>query len=91
MKKINKIELLNSEGCILLACLEGDSYKITDQWGKEISLLTRDDMENFIHGDLCLTDSKNRKFQYSSFPGSMKPDLKELDEFIGIDTKGKTY
>jgi hypothetical protein len=38
-----------------------------------------------------VTDSKGREWKYSEHPGSMKPDLKRLDEFIGIDTNGKSY
>ena len=87
----NKIELLNSEGCILKAELSNGIYKITDQWKKDIAFLEISEMQEFVHGDLEITDSKNRRFKYSTYPGSMKPDLKELDEFIGIDTKNKTY
>ena len=87
----NKIELLNSEGCILKAELSNGIYKITDQWKKDVAFLDMNEMQEFIHGDSVIADSKNRKFKYSEYPGSMKPDLKELDEFIGIDTTGKTY
>jgi hypothetical protein len=47
-------------------------------------------MKEFIHGDLEL-HGQLKSYKYSEFPGSMKPDLRSLDEFIGIDTTGKIY
>ena len=38
-----------------------------------------------------LIDSEGRDFKYSEYPGSMKPNLKKLDEFIGVNTNGKIY
>jgi hypothetical protein len=90
-KKINSIELLNSEGPILVAKKEESNYVIYDTSGKDIAILIEKDMQDFIHGDMVLVDTKNNRYRYSEFPGSMKPDLKKLDEFIGIDTTGKTY
>lgn len=29
--------------------------------------------------------------QYTSYSGDMKPDLKKLDEFIGVDTSKYSY
>jgi hypothetical protein len=90
-KKINSIELLNSEGPILVAKKEESNYVIYDTSGEDIAILAEKDMQNFVHGDMVLVDTKNNRYRYSEFPGSMKPDLKKLDEFIGIDTTGKTY
>jgi hypothetical protein len=88
---MKKIELLNAEGCILSAEKVDKCYLIKDQWKNKITILSEKQIQEFVHGDLEITDSKNRVFKYSELPGSMKPDLKELDEFIGIPTEGKTY
>jgi hypothetical protein len=90
-KKINSIELLNSEGPILVAKKEESHYVIYDTSGEDIAILAEKDMQDFVHGDMILVDTKNNRYRYSEFPGSMKPDLKKLDEFIGIDTTDKTY
>lgn len=90
MKKKERMELLNSEGPILVA-EKKNSYVIKDQFGSTIALFDEKEMQDFIHGELRLIDSEGRDFKYSEYPGSMKPDLKQLDEFIGIDTEGKTY
>lgn len=84
------MELLNSEGPILVT-EKIVTYKIVDQFKEVIAHLSESEMQDFIHGDISLVDSEGRDFKYSEYPGSMKPDLKKLDEFIGIDTNGKTY
>jgi hypothetical protein len=89
MKK-KRMELLNSEGAILVA-EKKVLYTIRDQFKQVIAELNEKDMQDFIHGDMRLIDSEGRDFKYAEYPGSMKPDLKQLDEFIGIETKGKTY
>lgn len=88
---MKNIELLNSEGCILKAERIDDCYLIKDQWKNKIAILSEKQMQEFVHGELEIKDSRNKNFRYSEFPGSMKPDLKTLDEFIGINTEGKTY
>jgi hypothetical protein len=88
---MKKIELLNSEGAILTAVKNTFTYDIVDQWGVCIDIVSESQLQNFVHGDYTVTDSKGREWKYSEQPGSMKPDLKKLDEFIGIDTTGKSY
>jgi len=103
MKNKDTIDLLNSEGPILTATKlsvtehTGNSmrttimFRIRDQFGKSIAIMTKKEILNFIRGNTEIIDSKDRIWNYGSKPGSMKPDLKTLDEFIGVDTTGKTY
>jgi hypothetical protein len=83
-------ELLNSEGPILVT-EKIVTYRIVDQFKEVIAHLSESEMQDFIHGDMRLIDSEGRDFKYSEYPGSMKPNLKKLDEFIGINTNGKIY
>jgi hypothetical protein len=85
-----RMELLNSEGPILVA-EKIVTYMIVDQFKETIAKLSESEMQDFIHGDMRLIDSEGRDFKYSEYPGSMKPNLKKLDEFIGINTNGKIY
>lgn len=90
----NKIELLNSEGSILVAIKRGkknEYIRVYDGWKNLLGMFTYEQMREFVHGDLTITDSNNKVWKYSEQPGDMKPNLKELDEFIGIDTTDKTY
>lgn len=103
MKNLDTIDLLNSEGPILTATkipvLEhtGESMKTTnmfrirDQFGKSVAIMTKREIIDFTRGNSEIIDSKDRVWNYGSKPGSMKPDLKTLDEFLGIGTTGKTY
>ena len=84
------MELLNSEGPILVT-EKIVTYRIVDQFKEVIAHLSESEMQDFIHGDMMLIDSEGRDFKYSEYPGSMKPNLKKLDEFIGINTNGKIY
>jgi hypothetical protein len=92
-KMTNKktIELLNSEGPILTATKTDHGYEIRDQYKNDIAVLSESEIQRFVHGNLVMSNSKGELFNYSTYPGSMKPNLKELDEFIGIVTEGKTY
>ena len=89
MKKERR-ELLNSEGPILVT-EKIVTYRIVDQFKEVIAHLSESEMQDFIHGDMRLIDSEGRDFKYSEYPGSMKPNLKKLDEFIGVNTNGKIY
>ena len=84
------MELLNSEGPILVT-EKIVTYMIVDQFKETIAHLSESEMQEFIHGDIRLIDSEGRDFKYSEYPGSMKPNLKKLDEFIGVNTNGKIY
>lgn len=86
-----KIELLNSEGAILTATKTPLGFAITDQAKEVVDVLTSEEIFKFTRGEINITDSKGKIWNYSKQPGSMKPDLKRLDEFIGVDTEGKSY
>ena len=88
---IPSVVLLNSEGDILKAFKTEQGFVILDEHRETIATLDKDEIYNFTRGDLELTDSKGKVFNYMEFPGSMKPDLKMLDEFIGVDTTGFSY
>jgi len=103
MENKDTIDLLNSEGSILTATRIPvtehtgnsmktiDMFRIRDQSGKSVAIMTKKEIFDFTRGNTEIIDSKDRVWNYGSKPGSMKPDLKTLDEFIGVDTTGKTY
>lgn len=90
-KKFKSIELLNSEGCLLKAFKTQDGYIMLDEHRELIGILSDKQMFNYTRGELDIVDSEGRDLNYMKYPGSMKPNLKELDEFIGIDTNGFSY
>jgi hypothetical protein len=90
-KKFKSIELLNSEGCLLKAFKTQDGYIMLDEHRELIGILSDKQMFNYTRGELDIVDSEGRDLNYMKYPGSMKPNLKELDEFMGIDTNGFSY
>ena len=91
-KRENSIELLNSEGPVLLAKKKNNLFHIIDEHKNMVAILSEREIQSFVHGDITIPkNNSNRHWKYSEYPGDMKPDLKKLDEFIGIDTTDKTY
>ncbi len=95
--------LLNSEGCLLYSSRHNEYVRVNSEeeicnhifviYDLEdgiVDILDSNKMREFIHGDLEI-HGVLRSYKYSEFPGSMKPDLKKLDAYIGIDTEGKIY
>ena len=89
--KFNSLELLNSEGCILKAFKTQEGFMLLDEHRELIAVLNDKQIFNYTRGNLDLIDSDGRNLNYMKYPGSMKPDLKKLDEFIGVDTTGLSY
>lgn len=88
---IRKMELLNSEGPLLWVLKHSDEeYVVYDKEDGIVDILTQNEIQSFVHGNLVL-NGEFGPYKYSEYPGDMKPDLKKLDEFIGIDTTSKTY
>ena len=85
------VVLLNSEGDILKAFKTEKGFMIMDEYKEIIATLNQDELFNFTRGNLTLTNSKDEFFDYTTFSGDMKPNLKMLDEFIGVDTSGFIY
>lgn len=92
-KKENSIELLNSEGPVLVAKKKTNGqFHIIDEKKNTVVILSEREIQSFIHGDITIPkNNSNGYWKYAEYPGDMKPNLKKLDEFIGIDTTDKTY
>lgn len=91
VRGLSKMVLLNSEGNILTAYKKDGDFLIMDEYYEFADTLSSDDIFKFTRGGRTITNTKGEEFNYTIFPDSMKPDLKELDEFIGVDTSGLTY
>lgn len=90
-RRDNSITLLNSEGPVLTALkADADEFVIYDKEDSIVDILDADKMFAFTRGELIL-NGPLQDYHYTRYPGSMKPNLKELDEFIGVDTTDKTY
>lgn len=91
LKRDKVFTLLNSEGPVLTVKKSDiDEYVIYDKEDSIVDILDNEQMYKFTRGELILHGPLT-DYHYSSYPGSMKPDLKRLDEFIGVDTTDKIY
>jgi hypothetical protein len=87
----NRIDLLNSEGAILICRKAREDFLISDEYKVIIARLNSEDMFKFTRGELDVTNSRGKVMNYMNYPGSMKPDLRRLDIFIGVDTTKYSY
>lgn len=86
------IDLINCEGALLKLRKFNENEFTIYSWDDHIvEVLDKAGIYEFIHGDMELMDWDGKVWKYSEQPGYLKPDLKSLDEFIGVDTTGKTY
>jgi len=83
-----KLVLLNSEGNILTAVKENGEFKLIDEFKQHIATLNDKEMFKFTRGQITIYNSQEEEMNYAKYSGGMKPNLTELDEFIGIDTIG---
>jgi hypothetical protein len=77
-----KIELLNSEGPILVLKKENNKFCIYDEWKQLIAVLMKPSLMAFINGKQTLTDSRGRVWKYTEQSEAMKPSENELINFI---------
>lgn len=90
-KKYPSIVLLNSEGDILKTFKTSEGFMLLDEHRELIGILTDKEMFKYTRGELQIINSKGEDLTYTNFSGGMKPELRKLDEFIGVDTTKFTY
>lgn len=90
MKKNNHIELLNSEGPILIAkhvVISHDSGKgflLEFIQADKFIVITVEEMRKFLKGEMKIrVDSE--EVHYPSYPSSMKPDEEFIQQFLNSE------
>ena len=85
MKKMNnkKLELLNSEGPILMAEKVEDGYVIWDQWRKgPLMTLSKAELLDFMNGKVEIADSSGKRWNYLNEHPDMKSSQETIDNFF---------
>lgn len=89
-----KLELLNSEGPILVAekiyCSEtgNESYTLTFPGSKKLGIqdktyeLSPEGLNSFLMGEMEIEDMDGKKVNYPSMSQGMKPGSKDLHNFL---------
>ena len=82
-KKINEIELLNSEGPILTAKkTDSDEYVLYDNEDTIVDILSTSQFTDFIYHNVPLMGTDGKPIYYGSYSQSMKPEKEDLEIFI---------
>lgn len=81
---MQKLELLNSEGPILVAHYVEPHFIILDQYKIPVAVYNRYDLKAFTEGIVSITNSKGKVYDYSQMPADMKPSKKDLIAFLAL-------
>ena len=79
-----KIELLNSEGPILILKRTPNAFLIYDEWKILVGKFNVESLDNFLDGKSTITDSNNRVWNYKEQSEGMKQFPEKLEEFISV-------
>jgi hypothetical protein len=81
--KMEYIELVNSEGPILIAYKKEGRFIIVDEDRENVDVLSEENMFDWIEGKLPIKDTRERTWSYPSISEGMKVERDELIDFIG--------
>lgn len=78
------MELLNSEGPILILEKSNDIFILRGTDKKVLGCLTKDEVLNFLNGNLSIIEGTGKVINYLSYPESMKQERNKVYDFIQI-------
>lgn len=79
-----KIELLNSEGPILMLKRTSEAFLMYDEWKFLVGKFSVESLDKFLAGKSTITDSNNRVWNYKEQSEGMRQDPEKLEEFIKV-------
>jgi len=79
-----KIELLNSEGPILILKRTSNAFLMYDEWKFLVGKFSVESLDKFLAGKSTITDSMNRVWNYAEQSIHMRQDPEKLEEFIKV-------
>jgi len=81
-----KLGLLNFEGDVLKAHYKStsDKFEIFDDHGNFIQTLSKKKLQKFFTGDIELTTSYGKTFNYAKEHENAKPRQEQIDEFLAL-------
>jgi hypothetical protein len=82
--KYPKIDLLNSEGPILMLKRTPSAFLMYDEWKFLVGKFSVETLDNFLAGKSTVTDSMNRVWSYPEQNIAMKQNPEKLEEFINV-------
>lgn len=82
--KQKKLVLLNSEGPVLTAVHTEDGYVLYDTEEGIVDILSQEDMEKFVHGEMTIFYTDGREMCYPYYSNDMKANPDEVRKFLGL-------
>jgi hypothetical protein len=79
--KTNKIELLNSEGPILIS-KKRVYHELRFNQSGEVKLIDEISLKKFLNGELSITTSDGKVWNYNEYSSGMKPSQKNINEYL---------
>jgi len=77
-----KIDLLNSEGGIVIVSIVDDEIILSFHGTKETQKISKDDLLHFLYGNKSIVSPSGKEFKYSDYTFDMKPSLEKMNEFL---------
>lgn len=84
-KKLETLDLLNSEGGILKMHQTAHGILVVDQYRQTIREFTVDEIVDYVNGKFDITDSKGKVWNFPEQSIHMKPSPSNLSFFLGVD------
>jgi hypothetical protein len=84
-KKLETLDLLNSEGGILKMHETTHGILVVDQYRQTIREFTTDEIVDYINGKFDITDSKGKVWHFPEQSIHMKPSPSDLSFFLGVE------
>ena len=84
-KKLETLDLLNSEGGILKMHETAHGILVVDQYRQTIREFTVDEIVDYVNGKFDITDSHGRVWNFPEQSIHMKPSPSNLSIFLGVE------
>lgn len=84
-KKLETLDLLNSEGGILKMHETAHGILVVDQYRQIIREFTADEIVDYVNGKFDITDSKGKVWHFPEQSIHMKPSPSSLSFFLGVE------
>jgi hypothetical protein len=84
-KKLETLDLLNSEGGILKMHETSRGILVVDQYRQTIQEFTVDEIVDYVNGKFDITDSRGKVWHFPEQSIHMKPSPSNLSSFLGVE------
>lgn len=77
-----ELDLINSEGGIIIAKKRDNQYHIRDEFGAKLAIFNLEALKLFLNGRITLIDSRRRDWNFLDVSPSMRATEENITELI---------